>query len=71
MRSRVLSTIAIACRPLPFGACPHHALDRLCGREGIDVVEDTVLQSPSKHFDERFEHLGVCGLNQAGGGEHL
>ena len=28
-------------------------------------------QAALKRFAERLEHLGVCGLNQTGGGEHL
>ena len=66
-----IGAFAIACRPLPFGAGPHHALDGLRLGDRIDVVELAVFQAALKLFDEWLEHLRVCGLNQLGGGEHL
>src|SRR5215213_10901131 len=66
-----VGAFAIACRPLPFGACPDHALDRLRCRDRIDVVEHAIEQTALKRVDQRLEHFCVCGLNQCGGGEDL
>src|SRR6476660_8030560 len=66
-----VGAFAFACRPLTFGASPHHALDRLRIGDRIDVVELAVFQAALKLFDEWCEHLRVCGLNQFRGGEHL
>src|SRR6476620_8704857 len=66
-----IGAFAFACRPLTFGASPHHALDRLRIGDRIDVVELAVFQAALELFDEWCEHLRVCGLNQFRGGEHL
>ena len=34
-----LTALTIACRPLPFGACPHHALDGLRFGGRVDAAE--------------------------------
>ena len=34
-------------------------------------MELALFQTALKLFDERLEHLGICGLDQLGGGEHL
>src|SRR6478735_1136945 len=66
-----VGAFAISCRPLPFGAGPDHALHGLCFGQRIDVVEQALVHAALELFDERLEHLGVCGLDQLGGGEHL
>ena len=68
---RNLRAFTIACCPLPFGACPHHTLDRLCRTCGFDTVEDTLLQTLSNLVDEWLEHLGVGRLDQLGRCETL
>src|SRR6478609_8537000 len=66
-----IGAFAITCRPLSFGTGPHDALHGACLGQRIDGVEQALLQTLLELFDERLEHLGVCGLDQFGGGEDL
>ena len=59
------------CCPLPFGTYPNDALYGLRLSHWIDVVKYVLFHAPAKLFDQRLEHLCVCGLNQLGRGEHV
>src|SRR5580693_8648894 len=66
-----LVAVTFARRPLPVDADPHHAMDELGAGDRLDVAKHPAAQSALQRLDERCEHLCVCGLNQAGGGERL
>ena len=63
--------VAIAGRPLPLDARPHHAVDGLRVGYRIDVVKHLRCRPRCSASTERLEHLRVRGLNRLGRGEHL
>ena len=59
-------TLTVACCPLPFGARPYDALNRLSPIRRVDIMERALFKTALNLIYEWLEHFGVRRLNQLG-----
>ena len=58
--------VTVTCCPLPFGARPYDALNRLSPIHWVDIMERALFQTALNLIYEWLEHFGVRRLNQLG-----